>query len=288
MMDKNVSVALATYNGMAYIESQLNSILNQTLSPKEIIIVDDCSQDGTYEFLNEFAKKYPLIRLYRNEKNLGPIETFKNAISLCQYEYIALSDQDDIWFANKIETQLKVIESDITKPLLVFHDLSLIDENGQSVFPSFWELQRFRPQRFTFKKLLSSNIITGCTCLINKAMKDELMRCDMEDIIMHDHLVALIGYGFGSVIFIDKPLIYYRSHPESVTSKVKITIYSRARNFVYKVFDKNYLQSYIKQIESFYYVYGNELNTSKLNLVKKFISLKKRNSVYRFIFNKFY
>lgn len=283
---KKVSVVLCSYNGSLYIEKQLDSILKQTYPIDEIIIVDDCSKDSTREILEEYQKRNNIIKLFFNEKNLGSNKSFKNAISLASNDYIVLSDQDDIWFTNKIEKQIKAIKSDNTKPLLVFHDLSLIDENGKTVFPSFWKLHGFFAESFNFKKLFVFNIVTGCTCLINKAMKDELMLCNMENIIMHDYLIALIAYGFGEPIFINEQLMYYRTHSNSVTIKEKNTFFDRVKGLVSRVRNRNYLLPNILQIQKYYELYDDNLSDEKKKLVIKFLKLKNKSTLQRFIYKR--
>src|SRR4051812_17962871 len=97
-----VSVAMATYNGARYVAEQLDSILQQTYSLIEIVVVDDGSKDETVEIIKEYQAQHPCIRLYQNEINIGVNKTFEKAISYCSGEYIALSDQDDIWMPEKV------------------------------------------------------------------------------------------------------------------------------------------------------------------------------------------
>ena len=98
-----VSIAMATYNGELYVAQQLDSILNQTYSNLEIIIVDDNSQDNTYQILQNYAHKHDNIKLFKNKVNYGVALTFSRALSLTTGQFIACADQDDVWFANKIE-----------------------------------------------------------------------------------------------------------------------------------------------------------------------------------------
>src|ERR1700743_1857825 len=105
-----VSIALCTYNGAAYIEEQLDTLVNQSYPNCEIIVVDDCSKDNTVKILSEYADKYPQVRIHINEKNLGYTRNFEKAIRLCKGEYIALCDQDDIWDPQKIEMQVNGIK----------------------------------------------------------------------------------------------------------------------------------------------------------------------------------
>ena len=99
-----VSVVMATYNGERFIAEQLESILTQTYSNLEIIIVDDRSTDQSYTILESYAAKDTRIRLFRNEQNLGYVKNFEKGLSLAGGVYIAPSDQDDIWLPHKITT----------------------------------------------------------------------------------------------------------------------------------------------------------------------------------------
>ena len=93
-----ISIAMTTYNGEKYLAEQLDSILSQTHTDWELIICDDCSTDSTWQILQEYAQKDSRIKIYKNEQNLGFKKNFEKAIGLCTGDYIALSDQDDVWF----------------------------------------------------------------------------------------------------------------------------------------------------------------------------------------------
>lgn len=105
-----VSIALASYNGSKYIREQLDSILCQSYQNFELIICDDCSTDNTWQILEEYAKKDSRIKIYRNATNLGFKNNFEKVISLCSGEYLALSDQDDIWESHHLDILLKNID----------------------------------------------------------------------------------------------------------------------------------------------------------------------------------
>lgn len=99
-----ISIAMATYNGADYLQEQLDSFLAQTRRPDEFVVVDDCSSDDTLKILEEFSKCAPFeVRIYRNEVNLGYAQNFGRVLSFCTGDLIFLSDQDDIWFKEKIE-----------------------------------------------------------------------------------------------------------------------------------------------------------------------------------------
>ena len=99
-----ISVALCTYNGAQFIREQLNSILCQTTNVDEIVICDDGSSDDTLSIINSYCSKTDIIRVYQNQDKLGVSKNFQKAIDLCHGDLIFLSDQDDIWQANKVQT----------------------------------------------------------------------------------------------------------------------------------------------------------------------------------------
>ena len=106
---KNVSIILCTYNGARFLREQLDSIVNQTYPIYELIIQDDCSTDSTESIAKEYVEKFPFIKFVKNETNKGINLNFFSAISRATGEYIAISDQDDIWELNKIEKQIDCI-----------------------------------------------------------------------------------------------------------------------------------------------------------------------------------
>ncbi len=102
-----VSIALCTYNGEAYLSQQLETIIQQTYLNLEIVILDDGSTDNTVQLIKTFQQKDPRIKFFQNEINLGCNKAFEIAFSLCNGEYIAIADQDDIWEIEKIAILLK-------------------------------------------------------------------------------------------------------------------------------------------------------------------------------------
>lgn len=135
----SISVAIATYNGEKYLEEQLDSILSQTLKPAEIIVCDDRSTDGTVKILEQYSRK-GLLSYYVNEHRLGFIGNFKKAVSLCSpANYIALSDQDDIWLPSKLKQAAEYLQKidDAEHPVMVYSDLILVDQDKNIINYSF-------------------------------------------------------------------------------------------------------------------------------------------------------
>jgi len=100
---------MCTYNGAKYLREQLDSIISQTYPIYELIIQDDCSTDETVAIVEEYMETYSFIKLFVNEHNLGFNQNFKSAVMKATGDYVAISDQDDIWFSQKIAKQVALI-----------------------------------------------------------------------------------------------------------------------------------------------------------------------------------
>ena len=105
-----VSVLIPCYNVEKYVEESLGSILNQTYRNLEIIAINDCSKDKTGEILERMAKEDSRIRVIHNEENLKLIRTLNKGITLCNGEYIARMDSDDISLPTRIEKEVQFLE----------------------------------------------------------------------------------------------------------------------------------------------------------------------------------
>ena len=209
-----VSIALCTYNGGAYLREQLDSIVNQSYSPLELIAVDDCSTDNTLHILQEYAAKYPFIKVFVNPENLGYIRNFEKALQLCSGDFIALSDQDDIWDLKKIEKQVHAIGNN----LLVYHDSEFIDQNGNSLNRKMSDLMNLyrgdQPEAFLF-----FNCISGHSVLMKKELRDELL--PFPNAYFHDWWMGYVATNLGSIDFINETLVKYRQHQKADTNILK-------------------------------------------------------------------
>ncbi len=214
MEDKNikkVSVVMCTYNGEKYLREQLDSILNQTYPIYEIIIQDDASTDRTWEIIQRYKKKFPIIKSFRNEKNIGYSFNFRKALFRSSGDYIALSDQDDIWLPNKIEMQLNKIKD----KLLSVSQSIIINQDGK-------ETESFKVYNpyISIEELIFHHAISGHQCMINRKMLSYISRIDVE--IAHDYMISLIGYAFSSVAITTNIGQKWRRHTSTSTGTFKI------------------------------------------------------------------
>ena len=109
MSNKNkfVSVIMSTYNSINTLDTAIESIMNQTYQNLELLIMDDCSVDGSYEKINYFRERYTNIKIFRNKKNLGLTKSLNFLIQNSSGYYIARQDADDISFEERIEEQVR-------------------------------------------------------------------------------------------------------------------------------------------------------------------------------------
>jgi len=216
--DPKISIALSTYNGEMHLKEQLDSFLCQKLLPYEIVVCDDASTDSTVKILEAFARTAPFpIRIYQSEHNLGLIQNFSKAASLCTGDYVAFSDQDDIWLPDRLDAsfhKMKEAEqeygSDI--PLLVYSDLILIDSEGRFLGPSFMKHKKmWHSDHDPLRRLLIHNNVAGNTSLCNKVLMQVSLPFP-EVVTNHDGWFALVAASIGKIFFLPEAQVLYRQH----------------------------------------------------------------------------
>lgn len=212
-----VSIAMCTYNGALYVQQQIDSLLSQTYANIEIVAVDDASADNTRQILEENANRDKRFRFYSNEKNAGYNKNFEKAIGLCSGQYIAISDQDDIWEADKISVMMKLwpagssfvyslsgtffnddLESKSPPPNVVYTDIADVH------------------------KLIFNSPVHGHACMFKK----ELAALSMPfpaDKIYYDWWLSMHAAATGVVGYIPKILSWHRIH-EKNSSKTILSI----------------------------------------------------------------
>lgn len=212
-----VSVALAVYNGEKYLKEQVESILSQTYSDIELVMTDDNSSDGSWKVMNAMAAGDSRIRIYHNERNLGFQRNFQKAISLCRGEFVALSDQDDIW----MDDHLKLLMDNIgDKPLACGNNI-FMDGNGKLLGETLkWqESLDWIPEDSmkVFRSIiLFRNPFQGATMLLRRSFLDLAMPIP-DDAPYHDTWFASLACFCGGISYVDKPLLKYRRTSNSIT-----------------------------------------------------------------------
>ena len=211
-----ISVALCTYNGEHFLPQQLESIRGQTRLPDEVVICDDGSSDRTLDIVYKFTEvaQFP-VKIIRNDTTLGSSRNFEQAVRLCSGDLIALSDQDDIWYPNRLERSEQALASD-PRAGLVFSDADIIDDEGRLTGETLWQRLRFigKPKQdlldHNFVILAKQRFVTGATVMFRADLRDRFL--PMQDGWIHDEWIALISAAFCDLKPIDQPLIRYRIH----------------------------------------------------------------------------
>jgi len=211
--DELVSVVMATFNGEKYIREQLDSILNQDYRHLEVIVVDDASSDSTVSILEEYNQRDKRVSYTRAEKNTGASASFELALRLAKGDFIAFSDQDDIFDIRKISVMVAALKANPNRDMVVT-DLSLVDAGAEIIAYSMWQHQRLRVKDGKpFKQLLYMNFVTGCAMMIRRRLLKIALPFPA-DCMVHDWWLAVVscsGRG-GGLALVKQPLTLYRQH----------------------------------------------------------------------------
>ncbi len=199
-----ISIALSTYNGEKYLEEQLDSLLRQTYTPLEIIIVDDCSTDSTFHLLKKYEQKHNIFKVFFNEQNLGFNKSFEKVFSLCSGEYIAISDQDDCWMENKVER----LSQHIGENLLIYSNSVLIDERGHSLGRN--KFKKVQPARNDPRSFSIRNVVAGHTVLFRKELLK--LASPFPTVCFYDWWMALVAANENKITNLNEVLTKHRIH----------------------------------------------------------------------------
>ncbi|GHV04446.1 hypothetical protein FACS189485_09860 [Spirochaetia bacterium] len=210
-----VSIAMTTYNGARYLREQLDSILTQNYSDFELVICDDCSTDNTWAILAEYAEKDTRVHCRRNDKNLGYTKNFEKAITLCRGDYIALSDQDDVWTPD----HLAVLLENRSDALLVWAQAEFILQDGtptgEKRLPASQVAFLAHNDNDLFRTLFFCCPAQGCTMLVNRILLEKAM--PFVATRAYDPWLTLAAASLKKLRYVDKTIVWYRIHDTNVS-----------------------------------------------------------------------
>lgn len=197
-----VTVIMPAYRAQAYIEAAVRSVMAQTLSDWELIVLDDCSGDGTPELVRALAREDARIRLVCNGENMGVARTRNRGLDMARGEYIALLDSDDVWLPEKLERQLARMKD--TGADICYCSYAIVDAAGERCRPDY-----LVPPEVDFDRLLGENVI-GCSTVVlsRRALEAHRFATDFyhEDYVLW---VTLLREGFRAV-GCTEPLVHWR------------------------------------------------------------------------------
>ena len=228
-----ISVILTTYNGAQFVIEQLRSLLTQTLPADEVLILDDCSTDGTAEIVMRFINENRLSKwtLTVNLENVGYRKNFAKGLSQATGDIIFLCDQDDVWHKNKIERTYAVF-SEHPDAMSVNTSFRVIDIHSRQ--NNALDILKFQEGRSNYSLiplvldhgtvtkirsvhisppslLIRSNISPGCTMAVRAVVKNRYLAYT-ENMIPHDWELNIIADSMDGMYFLNDELIDYRIH----------------------------------------------------------------------------
>lgn len=204
-----VSVVMCTYNGEAFLSEQIDSILNQTYPIVELIIQDDCSTDATWQIIQDYAALHPMIRPIRNERNKGFNQNFREAILRAKGDLIAIADQDDIWYAHKIERQVQTIGScDVC--ISCYHNDREFDMGN---------MKKLSAPHYNLEYLLFYDSTPGHSMLVRSDFARRIFQ-SWDGHILYDWWISVNAHLNRGMICVDEALNWHRPHQGSAITRL--------------------------------------------------------------------
>jgi glycosyltransferase involved in cell wall biosynthesis len=262
-----VTVLLATFNGVKFLDQQLNSLTGQHEVEVEVYANDDGSTDGTVDLL-EIWKETGLIKKISRSNQIGSSQAFLNLLKLCnEKSFVAFCDQDDVWEARKLITQINQVTND--KPMAVASKRSYI--NVESHMIGISPNLRFKP---CFENAIVENITPGNTILINRKSVELINSFKTPQISHYDSWIYLLVSVFGDVIHIQEPLTRYRIHSNNTVGLRKIN-FNRHKAAV---------KSFVSQSMFLHESSPKNFNAEQQNLLNKYVKIHAVTGMFRKIF----
>lgn len=213
---KTVSVVMCTYNGASYLRQQLDTIINQTYPIHELIVQDDQSTDDTMVILEEYAARYPFMQIYRKQQRKGINDNFYSAMAYATGDYIALSDQDDVWEPTKIEEQINAIGDN----WICFHKSPHFKGDFSNKRIVSWDK---RIPNYSLVRMYFAGIY-GHTMLLKTSFYSNVMRHvsvekrqQIAPFIFYDTIMAIVANAYQKIVYINRPLTWHRRLKTSAT-----------------------------------------------------------------------
>ena len=203
-----ISVVMCTYNGANYLCEQLDSLLAQTYPVHEIIVQDDGSQDNTWTIIEKYATRYPQIKPFHNESGLHGINgNFFSAMNRATGDYIAISDQDDIWEKDKLEIQAQSIGDK-----MLCSGFSVPFSTDGYPVQSDMRIPNVHLIRDTYICAIPGHSMLFKRQLLAYMQGGETLP------LYYDWQILSVAAAAESIVFVDKVLVHFRRHNGAATA----------------------------------------------------------------------
>jgi glycosyltransferase involved in cell wall biosynthesis len=217
-----ISVCIPTYNGAKYLAEALTSVLNQTFTDFELIVVDDCSTDNTAAMVQSFRDDR--LKYVQNPTRLGLVGNWNKCIELSSGQYICIFHQDDVMLPENLAEKIKVLEENPTVGL-VYSEVIQINAEGQIVLGWWYFKPEPRPEvvqagsKFFETLLLGPNIVCCPSVVLRRECFEKLGGFDSRLPYTADWEMWLRVALFYDIAYLVKPLLHYRRHAQNETLK---------------------------------------------------------------------
>ena len=212
-----ISIIMAAYNAEKTIGFAIDSVLKQTYEVFELLVINDCSTDGTETIVKEYTEKDCRIKLINNSRNLGVSLTRLEGLKQAKGDWIAILDSDDAWMPEKLEKQIALQKR--LNAELVFTGVKYLKADGT---PLGWELEV--PDEIGYKKLLKQNLIANPSALVKKELYESYYAIGDE---MHEDFalwLSILKTGINAYA-VTEPLTIVRISPNSKSgNKIKSAV----------------------------------------------------------------
>ena len=245
-----ISIVLPTYNGEKYIEMAIRSILQQTYSDFEVIIVDDCSTDKTNDIIKKMAKEDSRIRIIHNEINQKLPKSLNIGFENAKGTYYTWSSDDNIFHKDAFEKMVKEFE-DNKEVDIVYSLCNIINDVGESI-------EDIKPEQCQVSCMYHHDPIGACF-LYKRQVHEKLGGYDANRFLIEDYDFWLRAYRYFTYKLIPEKLYDYRRHEASLTSNFSQQIETATVNRIIEEMeiatftDNDYVQAYRRIIPYYYY-----------------------------------
>ena len=290
MQQKRIAILLAAYNGELYLKEQMDSLFAQQNQDWDLIVSDDCSVDSTYDILRWYKDKYKeRVILLNNDMPSGSSKNnfFRLLENAEGYDYIMFCDQDDVWNQDKVGDTLqsmRQLENEEPQvPCLVHTDMKVVDSSLNLLQQSFVKSSLLDPKRCELKQLVIQNVVSGCTTMINAALREKaLLPADRASIRMHDWWCALWAAAIGRIDFLPIQTSCYRQHGKNVVGAKDVNSLSYLIHYL-KRFSQNKqaLLDTERQAGAFYEAAKDYLSEEQKILLYDFSTLNQKGKIKR-------
>lgn len=230
---ETVDVFIPVYNAGAFLPAAIDSVLSQTYTHWELLIIDDASTDNSWEIARRYAQKYPRIRVIRNDSNLGMVQNWNLGVSLCRAPFFVKLDADDVWHPRMLERAMDVLRRH-AKVGMVFTRYINIDGEGNAVpgsdapLPLFARdrpvscipLVREGPDRFLAYPILRQGLSVMRRSVFDRVGPYRLLLSPETQAAADTEFYFRAGAHF-DIYFINEVLYEYRVHPGSISATDK-------------------------------------------------------------------